>query len=185
MNVMKCLHRKSIVIVLPLLFFVANTVGQKPTKLNTFKNKCRTVDDIWDFAKPYKKKHAVLTIMGLKVNDTLSIKINGRLVLENHVYNNKDSLRIADINGTMDECYFLLYYSNNQLKTIYNSRNCSEYCNFERNKTKNAWCEVEITFNGKCYYFFFHLTARWHIVLIGRDSRKVGYYCEKYFRGIV
>lgn len=169
---------------LPLLFFVATTMGQKPTKLNTLR-KCRTIDDIWDFAKPYKKKHAVLTISGLKVKDTLSIKIDGKIVLDNHVYNNEDSIQIADLNGMMSECYFLVYYSNNQPKTIYNSRKCSEYCNSKRIKTKNALCEVEITFNGKCYSFLFHLTARWHIVLIGRDNRKVGYYCEKYFKGLV
>ena len=184
MNVMKCLYRKSIVIMLPLLFFVT-TVGQKPIKSSTFKNKCRTIEDIWDFAKPYKKKHAVLTITGLKVGDTLSMKIDGKIVLDNHVYNNEDSLQIADINGMMDECFFLVYYSNNQPKIIYNSRNCYEYCNFKRNKTKNALCEVKITFNGKCYCFLFHLRSRWHIILIGRDNRKVGYYCEKFFRGLI
>ena len=147
-------------------------------------NHCHNIDDIWKFAKPNNKRHAVLTIMGLNVNDTLSMKIDGEIVFNSHVYSSEDSLQYADINGRLNECFFLVYYRRNQLRTIYNSRNCSEYTTFERGQSRNSSCEVEIIFNGKLYRFLFQLTDRWHIILVGRDTRKVSYYSKEFFRGI-
>jgi hypothetical protein len=171
-----------------LLFVTTNVMGQghstSTAQSSANVKHCHSIDDIWKFAKPNNKKHAVLTIMGLKVGDTLSMRIDGEIVINNRIYSSEDSLQYADINGRMDECFFLVYYVNNLLRTIYNSRNCSEYTTFKRKKTKNASCEVEFLFNGQSYPFLFQLKDRWHIILIGRDTREVYYYSKEYFRGI-
>lgn len=179
--------RKLVLVV--LLFSTTNVVGQNYAKHTIRQPKtnechCHRIDDIWKFAKPNNKRHAVLTIMGLNVNDTLSMKIDGEIVVDSHVYSGEDSLRLADINGRLDECFFLVYYRKNLLRTIYNSRDCSEYTIFEREQSRNSSCEVEILFNGELYRFHFQLTDRWHIIIVGRDTRKVSYYSKEYFRGI-
>ncbi len=176
------------IILLALILLVTNAMAQSNININvrtrTAPKHLKTADDIWDFIKPSKKTHAYFTVMGVKVNDTISLKVNDEIIFNNRIYNKKDSLMYADLNGMITLSFFLLLYSNYQLKAIYNSEDTSDYCAYRKIKSKDAKCEVEITFNGKIYSFLFDLTFQWHNILIGRDYRKVDYYCEKHFRGI-
>jgi len=171
-----------------LILLVTNAMAQDFINVNTRSRTApkhlKTADDIWNFIKPSKKTHAYFTVMGVKVNDTLSLKVNDMIIFNNRVYNKEDSIMHADLNGRITLGFFLLLYSNYQLKAIYNSDDTSDYCAFKKVKSKDSICKVEITFNGKTYSFLFDLTFQWHNILIGRDNRKVDYYCEKHFRGI-
>ena len=90
MSVMKCMHRKCIVIMLSLLFFVATTMGQKPTKLNTLR-KCRTIDDIWDFASQHN----------VRTDETYFL---GSLV----AYENRKNIEIIDGQQRVTSIFLLL-----------------------------------------------------------------------------
>lgn len=144
----------------------------------------QTTDEIWDFAKPYKKRHAVLTIFGINENDTLSIKVGDKLLLDRHVYNMDDKIQLAGISGVMVEDFYVVYYSKNSIKSIYNSRNWSEYCVFEKREFESERCEVEITYNGVKSTFFLQPTARWHFFFMEKESKKAFYTAREYFTGL-
>ena len=144
----------------------------------------QTTDDIWDFTKSYKKKHAVLTIFGINVNDTLSIKVGDKILLDCRVYNMDDKIQLAGISGVMDEVFYVIYYSKNRIKSIYNSRNWSEYCIFEKRKFENESYEMEIMFNGVKSTFLLQPTARWHFVFLERESKKAFYTARENFTGL-
>ena len=173
-----------------LIFFCLITMGQNTLmgdmSPRASKRHCKySNDDIWNFAKPNKKRHAVITILAMNINDTLSIKVGNKTLMDCHVYNNDDKHQIGDINGEMCESFFLVYYPNDQIKYIYNTRNCSEYCIFERKRSKNKNIEVEITYNGKKHVFHLQPTAKWHHFFLVRDSDKVVYNAHKYFTGLM
>ena len=145
---------------------------------------CLTKNEIWNFANPHKKRHAVLTIFGIEVNDTLSIRVGDKILLDHRVYSLEDKMQRSGLMEIMTEEFFVVYYSNNKIKHIYNSENWSEYCVFERGKNKSESYEVEITYNGETSTFFFHPTARWHFVFFERGSKKAFYSSRKYFTGL-
>lgn len=179
---------KSLILTFVLIIYVTNVKGQSSINHDvlskTSLTHCQTIDKIWSFARPWKKRHAVLTIFGLNVNDTLSIKVGDKTLLDCRVYNISDKMHLAGINRLMEECFFLVYYSNNKIKHIYNSRNCSESCFFERGKSKNESSKILMTYNGEIYMFFLQPAARWHFIFIERDSKNVYYTARKYFTGL-
>ena len=181
-------HIKSLVFIFISTIYATTAVGQDsinyacPSK-PVIKH-WQTTDEIWDFAKPYKKKHAVLTIFGINVNDTLSIKIGNKILLDCRVYNMDDKIQLAGISGVMDEAFYVIYYSKNRIKSIYNSRNWSEYCIFGKGISENDSYEVEIILNGVKSMFFLQPTARWHFVFIERESKKAFYTARDYFTGL-
>lgn len=179
---------KSLVFIFMSTIYALTALGQdsmnyaSPSKHVT--RHWQTSDEIWDFAKPYKKRHAVLTIFGINVNDTLSIKVGDKILLNSRVYDMDDKIQLAGISGVMVEDFYVIYYSKNRIKSIYNSRNWSEYCVFEKREFESESCEVEITYNGVKSTFFLQPTARWHFVFMERESKKAFYAAREYFTGL-
>lgn len=181
-------HIKSLVFIFISTIYATTALGQ-----DSINHDCpskpvirhwQTIDEIWDFAKPYKKKHAVLTIFGINVNDTLSIKVGDKILLDHRVYSLEDKMQRSGLMDIMTEDFFFVYYSDNKIKHIYNSRNWSEYCIFEKEKSENDSYEVEIILNGVKSTFFLQPTARWHFVFIEKESKKAFYTAREYFTGL-
>lgn len=125
--------------------------------------------NIWHFSK--SKNHMILNIRGYRLQDTLTLTINGeniynKLIVDKDFIESKSG---TDINQIHSLSYFVVLSKKGRIKYMYNPICLSDIFYFEKVKKDKKGYTIEFSLNGETKICELNPSHCWLVISIGLD----------------